>query len=205
MPKLVVFDLDYTLWHPELYQLSSGPPFKPCSDGCVLTARGERLDLFPAARAALCELADAGVPVAIASRASEVTWALEIMRLLRVDETRTLADVIGSAPVVIQGGSKVKHLKHIAAETGVALGDMIFFDNERTNIQARLKEELACLYSLSLFSCLPFVTSPGGREDRADVRLLPSRLQGRRLPRGVGPPSWRHQQRQEKSGCGRRH
>ena len=80
LPRLVVFDLDFTLWKPELYQLSSGPPFKANSDGCVLTVRGERLDLFPAARSALAELADAGVPVAIASRASEREWALEIMR-----------------------------------------------------------------------------------------------------------------------------
>eukprot|EP00966_Prymnesium_polylepis_P130105 3008869-Prymnesium_polylepis.1 len=60
MPKLVVFDLDFTLWKPELYQLSSGPPFKASSDGCVVTSRGERLELFPAAREALRELADAG-------------------------------------------------------------------------------------------------------------------------------------------------
>ena len=71
---MVVFDLDFTLWKPELYQLSSGSPFKVSSDGCVITARGERLELFPAARTALCELADAGVPVAIASRAGEVAW-----------------------------------------------------------------------------------------------------------------------------------
>ena len=111
MPKMVVFDLDFTLWRPELYQLSSGSPFKACSDGAVLTSRGERLDLFPAARTALRTLADAHVPVAIASRANEVAWAHEIMRLLRVDDRRTVADVVGSAPVVIQGGSKVAHLK----------------------------------------------------------------------------------------------
>lgn len=146
LPRMVVFDLDYTLWHPELYQLSSGPPFTTATDGCVLTARGERLDLFPAARSALCELADAGVPIAIASRANERAWAMEIMRLLRVDETRTLADVIGTAPVVIQGGSKVKHLKHIAAESGVPLREMLFFDNERTNIQEVEKIGPTCAY-----------------------------------------------------------
>ena len=101
----------------------------------MITARGERLELFPAARTALCELADAGVPVAIASRAGEVAWAEEILRLMRVDKKRTMADVIGSAPVVIQGGSKTRHLKHIAAESGVPLREMLFFDNERTNIQ----------------------------------------------------------------------
>lgn len=146
MPQLVVFDLDFTLWQPELYQLSSGPPFTQSSDGCVLTARGERLDLFPAARGALAELGDANVPVAIASRASEREWALEIMRLLRVDERRTVADIVGGAPVVIQGGSKTKHLKHIAHETGVPLSEMVFFDNERTNIQDVEKLGPTCVY-----------------------------------------------------------
>ena len=146
MPKLVVFDLDFTLWKPELYQLSSGSPFKASSDGCVVTSRGERLDLFPAARTALRQLADAGVPVAIASRASEVAWAQEIMRLLRVDKGRTVADVIGSSPVVIQGGSKVKHLKHIASESGVPLPEMLFFDNERTNIAEVEKIGPTCVY-----------------------------------------------------------
>jgi hypothetical protein len=28
----------------------------------------------------------------------------------------------------------VTHLKHIASESGVPLRDMLFFDNERTNI-----------------------------------------------------------------------
>ena len=100
MPQLVCFDLDFTLWQPELYQLSSGSPFKGCKDGSVLTARGERLDLFPAARAALAELDDAGVPIAIASRASEVSWAMEIMRLLRVDKKRTMATSLGPAVVI---------------------------------------------------------------------------------------------------------
>ena len=143
---MVVFDLDFTLWRPELYQLSSGPPFKASSDGCVLTKRGERMELFPAARKALAELADAGVPVAIASRASEVAWAAEIMRLMAVDERRTMAEVIGDAPVVVQGGSKVKHLKHIAHLSGVPLDDMLFFDNERSNIMEVEKIGPTCMY-----------------------------------------------------------
>ena len=146
MPKMVVFDLDFTLWKPELYQLSSGSPFSVSSDGCVLTARGERLELFPAARTALTELADAGVPIAIASRAGEVEWAYEIMRLMPVDRRRTMAGVIGDAPVVIQGGSKTHHLKHISAESGVKLADMLFFDNERTNIMEVDKLGVTCAH-----------------------------------------------------------
>ena len=104
------------------------------------------MDLFPAARKALCELADAGVPVAIASRASEREWAQEIMRLMRIDDRRTMSDAIGDAPVVVQGGSKVKHLKHIAHETSVPLAEMIFYDNERSNIQEIEKIGPTCVY-----------------------------------------------------------
>ena len=146
LPAMVVFDLDFTLWRPELYQLSSGPPFTVSSDGCVITRRGERMELFPAARKSLRELADNNVPIAIASRAGEVEWAEEIMRLMRVDEKRTMADVIGEAPVVIQGGSKTRHLKHIAHLSGVPLRDMLFFDNERTNIQEVDKLGVTCVH-----------------------------------------------------------
>ena len=57
-----------------------------------------------------------------------------------------MADVIGSSPVVIQGGSKVKHLRHIASESGVSLRDMVFFDNERNNIQEVEKVGPTCVY-----------------------------------------------------------
>ena len=102
---MVVFDLDFTLWRPGC-QLSSGPPFTVSSDGCVITRRGERMELFPAARKSLRELADNNVPIAIASRAGEVEWAEEIMRLMRVDDARTMADVIGEAPVVIKAAQR---------------------------------------------------------------------------------------------------
>ena len=65
---------------------------------------------------------------------------------MRVDKKRTMQDVIGSAPVVIQGGSKTRHLKHIAAESGVPLREMLFFDNERTNIQEVEKLGVTSVY-----------------------------------------------------------
>jgi magnesium-dependent phosphatase 1 len=133
-PGLVVFDLDFTLWRPELYELRGGPPFKESEHGGVVTSKGESLDLFPAARTALRRLASEGVPVAIASRASRVAWALEVMDLIRVDGKRTVTDVVGTSPIVIQPGSKTKHLKHISAETGVPLENMVFYDNEWSNI-----------------------------------------------------------------------
>lgn len=71
---------------------------------------------------------------------------MQIMRLLRVDAARTVADVVGHAPVVIQGGSKVRHLKHIAHETNVPLSEMLFFDNERDNIVEVAKLGPTCVH-----------------------------------------------------------
>ena len=67
-------------------------------------------------------------------------------RLLRVDRKRTVADVVGAAPVVVQGGSKTMHLKHIAHQTGIPLTEMVFFDNERSNIQEVEKLGPTCVY-----------------------------------------------------------
>jgi hypothetical protein len=78
--------------------------------------------------------------------ASQTQWALEIMRLLRVDDARTVADVVGDAPVVIRSGSKVGHFKTIAHESGVPLREMLFFDNERGNIQEVSKLGVTCVY-----------------------------------------------------------
>ena len=57
--ELVVFGLDKTLWYPQLDTLEGGPPFELVDGGMggVKTSAGERLDLFPAARRALMELA----------------------------------------------------------------------------------------------------------------------------------------------------
>ena len=46
IPSLVVFDLDFTLWSPEMYELS-GPPFKYNEKtGIVKDSRGEIISLF---------------------------------------------------------------------------------------------------------------------------------------------------------------
>ena len=56
VPKLVVFDLDYTLWDPEMY-LCDGPPFR-CDKktGKVYDSRGTQIRLFEGAIKSIREL-----------------------------------------------------------------------------------------------------------------------------------------------------
>ena len=127
--------MDYTLWKPQLAQLKGGPPFRPVEGGLqgVHTSQDEQLDLFPAARRALMTLADNNVPIAIASSTKFDAWARELFSLIKIDEQRTIADVV-RAPIVIRPGSKVHHFKSIAAQTGTPMTQTLFFDNEHGNV-----------------------------------------------------------------------
>ena len=107
-------------WQWQRPRFRGGPPWEPVDDGCggVKSSCGELLDLYPASRRALLELADAEVPVAITSRTHRAAWALQWLELLRLEPGgRTAADVIGSRPVIVQDGSKSSHLKEIHRRT----------------------------------------------------------------------------------------
>lgn len=67
LPKLLAFDLDATLWYPELYMLSRGAPFTPDGAGGLRDASGERMRLMvrPPCRLCLCAAAAAAAPNAI--------------------------------------------------------------------------------------------------------------------------------------------
>lgn len=59
-PAIVAFDLDATLWTPEMYQLWGGAPFRRCpKTGRVEDRNGERLELMHHAPAVLSMLAAA--------------------------------------------------------------------------------------------------------------------------------------------------
>lgn len=134
-PGLVVFDLDHTLWHRPRFRV--GPPWRLVEDGLggVRSSSGEHLYLFPGARRALLALSDANVPVALASRTHRVDWALQWLALLRLEpDGRTVADVVGSWPVIIRDGPKTHHLHEITQRTGVPLSRTLFFDDDATDV-----------------------------------------------------------------------
>lgn len=132
LPKLVVFDLDNTLWRPELYQVARRLP------AGTQPVAGTDVRLFPAAQAALHELASAaqwrhaGTQVAIASRTKQGAWARALLSEFRMpgDETRRLQQAI--AYQEIYPGSKLAHFRSLHARSGVAYADMLFFDDARS-------------------------------------------------------------------------
>ena len=135
LPRLIVFDLDGTVWTPELYQLrhiegyaSSAPP------GPVA---GEDVVLFPGAAAALHELATAecwaGTQLAVASRTNKGPWARALLGRFRVpglpdpSSSPTLDELLPHKEIYT--GAKVAHFEALRRSVGCGYGEMLFFDD----------------------------------------------------------------------------
>eukprot|EP00960_Hanusia_phi_P046751 758013-Hanusia_phi.AAC.1 len=114
-PKLVVFDLDNTLWTPELYQLKRSPK----ADKDVW--------LYEGAKAALLELAteDAwkGTRVAIASRTNKVEWARHLLEKFEAAPGVSMAALAEFKEIF--PGSKRKHFQNLKRASGVAFSEMM--------------------------------------------------------------------------------
>ncbi|KAF7729508.1 hypothetical protein EC973_004182 [Apophysomyces ossiformis] len=137
LPKLVVFDLDYTIW-PEWIDATYGPPYVYNDKTNALTnKKAEVLTLFehiPAIFALIRSWPD--TKIAIASRSSTPDWARTALRLFRVPELdATLHDLIDY--VEIYPRSKLHHFKALQASSGIDCSEMLFFDDERRNAEVR--------------------------------------------------------------------
>ncbi|XP_031112122.1 magnesium-dependent phosphatase 1-like [Ipomoea triloba] len=115
LPRLVVFDLDYTLW-----------PF--C---CHTRCKCEVPRLYPQVKAILCALKEVGVGVGIASRsptphiaADAYLWKLGIKSMVIAQE------------VFPSWSPKTEHFQRIHRRTGLPYNEMLFFDDETRNIDA---------------------------------------------------------------------
>ena len=129
-PKLIVFDLDNTLWTPELYKLrrlpnyaSAGPP-GPMAD--------QDVRLYAGARAALEELATdeawADTALACASRTNKGPWARQLLRDFTV-AGRSLDELLEYKEIFT--GDKIAHFNNLEQKSEVAFEDMLFFDDAR--------------------------------------------------------------------------
>ena len=127
LPKLVVFDLDFTLWKcGNTWIDCSDYPFSMQPDGRILGVRGGEYVLYADVPLILNQLTNKGVQLSLASRTSEPDWANELLELMDIDHFFSAAQ--------IYPGSKVKHFRILKELTGIGYSDMIFFDDEQRNI-----------------------------------------------------------------------
>lgn len=155
--RLAVFDLDYTIWKPEMYQIHGPPKLKKekTSDGPPKTIVVDRsntpITIFDGASFALSEInrlrEEEGMDIqaAVASRTDEPRWAHQCMDWLTVDDGKTLTACFDH--VEIGFDDKKWHFKRLKKSTGIDYESMVFFDNELRNVRSVQKLGVKCVYT----------------------------------------------------------
>ncbi|KAI7903973.1 magnesium-dependent phosphatase-1 [Cokeromyces recurvatus] len=134
LPKMIVFDLDYTLW-PEWIDCTYGPPYtydKVANE--IHNEQGESLRLFEHT-ASIISLIKAlpDVKIGIASRTQTPDWARKALRLLRIPELDNTTLYENIDYFEIYPGSKMTHFQSLSKKSGIACHNMLFFDDESRN------------------------------------------------------------------------
>ncbi|KAL7516769.1 hypothetical protein ACHAWX_001748 [Stephanocyclus meneghinianus] len=123
VPSLIVFDLDNTLWTPELYQLRS-----IARDNRHPVAHRD-VKLFPGAHKIIQQIKEdpekrfVSTKFAVASRTKSVDWAHS---LLDQFELRDVFDFVEIFP-----GDKKQHFRNLRRASGIDFSEMLFFDDAR--------------------------------------------------------------------------
>ncbi|XP_010488881.1 PREDICTED: magnesium-dependent phosphatase 1 [Camelina sativa] len=114
LPRLVVFDLDYTLW-----------PFY-----CECLSKREMPSLYPQAKGILSALKEKGIEMAIASRSPTSDIANTFLDKLNIKPMFVAKEIYSSWT------HKTDHFQKIHTRTGVPFTAMLFFDDEDRNIKS---------------------------------------------------------------------
>lgn len=143
LPKLIVFDLDYTLW-PLWVDAHVTLPLKANAHHSAATDRnGESFSFYrdvPSILQLLPRIENTNGPVklAVASRTPTPGIARDLLKMLHLpadregEKTRKAMDAFDGG-MEIYPGSKMKHMELLHKRTGVAYEDMLFFDDESRN------------------------------------------------------------------------
>ncbi|KAK5739157.1 hypothetical protein LTR17_005458 [Elasticomyces elasticus] len=138
LPKLIVFDLDYTLW-PAWCDTHVSPPLKPSKDGglTIRDARGSSWGFYSDVASLLASIRQAGITIGAASRTHTPDIARDMLKMLTVPATESDGPRTKSIDMFeymeIYPGTKTTHFQHLHKMTGIAYEEMLFFDDESRN------------------------------------------------------------------------
>ncbi|KAM3431711.1 hypothetical protein NHJ13734_007167 [Beauveria thailandica] len=151
LPRLIVFDLDYTLW-PYWVDTHVTPPLKANAAHTAATDRhGEDFAFYPdvplilqllprVAASSSSSSSSTPIKLGVASRTSAVGIARDLLKMLHLpavegqQKARRAGDAF-DAGTEIYPGSKIRHFETLQKRTGIAYEDMLFFDDESRNME----------------------------------------------------------------------
>uniref|UniRef100_A0A023FV19 Magnesium-dependent phosphatase 1 n=1 Tax=Amblyomma parvum TaxID=251391 RepID=A0A023FV19_AMBPA len=135
-PKLIVFDLDYTLW-PFYVDTHVSPPFKE-EKGKIVDRHGRKVDVYPDVPEMLQNLKSQNYQMGVASRTDDPDTARQLLTILDWNKYFPHQE--------IYPGRKVTHFNKFAQRTGFSYKQMLFFDDEMRNITDVSKLGVTCVY-----------------------------------------------------------
>lgn len=124
-PKIIVFDLDYTLW-PFWVDTHVTLPFVKRKKNEIVDAHGQIIRYYKDVPDILNKLLEEGYELGIASRTSEIKGAKQLLNLFDWEKYFKYKE--------IYPGVKTAHFSQIKKLSNVEYKDMIFFDDEQRNI-----------------------------------------------------------------------
>ena len=163
--QLAVFDLDYTIWQPEMYQLDGPPKLVSVEEfqgkrkrkskmaprqvptgsttiyknKIAVDRSGTPITVFDGASHALSDInrrtKETGLRTAISSRTDEASWAYQLMKWLVAADGVSLSQCFDRDLIEISYNEKKRHFESLHRKTGIPFESMAFFDNEYWNIQ----------------------------------------------------------------------
>lgn len=130
-PRVIVFDVDETLW-PFWIDTHTSPPYKRDASGQIKDGSGNTIELFAETEKVLTTLRTVeGLQIAFASRTGAPSWMEELARLVKFKAngvTSSMWDLPDYRE--IYPGSKLTHFRNIAEKSGFGCDEMLFFDDE---------------------------------------------------------------------------
>ncbi|KAM7283610.1 magnesium-dependent phosphatase 1 isoform X1 [Ixodes scapularis] len=136
-PKLIVFDLDNTLW-PFCVDTHVTPPFRKEGTGKIYDRHGKRVNVFPDVPAMLECLTSQRYLLGLASRTDDPDAARELVTILDWNKYFPYQE--------IYPGCKITHFKRFHQQTGLPYKQMLFFDDELRNIHDVSTLGVTCIH-----------------------------------------------------------
>ncbi|KAL1975003.1 hypothetical protein VTN31DRAFT_5207 [Thermomyces dupontii] len=145
LPRMIVFDLDYTLWPFWVDTHVSGPIKPKDNNSRVVDKFGESFAFYPAVSSILYACRAHQIPIAVASRTHAPELARDMLKALHViphfSDDPAAADARARSVraldyfdhLQIFPGNKTQHFARIHQASGIPYEDMLFFDDEARN------------------------------------------------------------------------
>ena len=172
--QLVVFDLDFCVWKPEMYQIQGPPILTPMKTfekkkrkaktqpsslqltptskkGMTVTDRaGTPITVFDGASFALSEInkmkkQDNNIQTAVASSTDKPPWARQCLEWMLVEDGSTLASCFDYTE--IRFGDKQRHFESLNRISGIPFENMCFFDDTHSNILSVSQLGVKCVHT----------------------------------------------------------